>query len=198
MKAIVLEQVDDLFSDKKKLSKIERGLRDYQWIQTRVNEVDVSADHLFQERYSVFYVMWFRPKEWKKCYFELFEQAKKMEPRPDFREILKCLNERTGKMEASFASKLVATLNPAKQIIDKYVLENFELILPPLNRVNRLEETVGVYEKLGALYNDFLKEPICGEICRRFNKSFSVSNVTQLKMIDFVLWQIRPKNTSSM
>lgn len=192
MKSITPEQVDDLFSDKKKLSKIERGLRDYKWIQTRVNEVDVSVDDLFQKRYSVFYVMWFRPKEWKKCYFELFEQAKKMEPRPDFREILKRLNERTGKMEASFASKLIATLNPAKQIIDKYVLENFELVLPSISSGDRLEETVGVYEKLGALYNAFFKEPICDEICRRFDENFPGSNVTHLKMIDFVLWQIRP------
>lgn len=197
MKVITPEQVDGLFSDKKRLSKIERGLRDYQWIQTRVSEVDVSTDDLFQKRYSVFYVMWFRQKEWKKCYFELFEQAKKMEPRPDFREILKRLNERTRKMEASFASKLVATLDPAKQIIDKYVLENFELALPPLSRDNRLEETVGVYDKLGDLYHDFFKEPICGEICQRFNNRFSGSNVTQLKMIDFVLWQIRPKNIPS-
>jgi hypothetical protein len=194
MKAITPEQVDDLFSDEKRLAKIERGLRDYLWIQNHVNEVDVGADDLFQKRYSVFYVMWFRPKEWKKCYFKLFEQAKKIDPHPGFREILKWLSDHTGKMEASFASKLVATLNPGKQIIDKFVLENFELVLPTLSSSNRLEETVGVYEKLGDQYYDFFKEPICGEIFRRFDEIFPGSNISQLKKVDFVLWQIRPKN----
>jgi hypothetical protein len=48
----------------------------------------------------------------------------------EFPEALREISRRTGRIEASFSSKLVATLSPTKPVIDRFVLENFELKLP--------------------------------------------------------------------
>ena len=55
----------------------------------------------------------------------------------NFPEALRALRERTGRLEASFASKLVATLDPNKPVIDKFVLSNFNLRLPYHGAANR-------------------------------------------------------------
>jgi hypothetical protein len=47
-----------------------------------------------------------------------------------FPEALREIHHRCGMVEASFASKLVATLDPSKPVIDKFVLEYFAMRLP--------------------------------------------------------------------
>lgn len=56
-------------------------------------------------------------------------------PRPKrealpFHDVLRALHHATGRWEASFASKLVATFDPSKPMIDAVVLTNVGLRLP--------------------------------------------------------------------
>jgi hypothetical protein len=83
-------------------------------------------------------------------------------------------------------------LNPSTPVIDRFVLENFELKLPRWGLPERESETVNVYRALCHAYEDFLKGATGALIRELFDRCFPSSGVTELKKIDLVLWQIRP------
>jgi hypothetical protein len=99
----------------------------------------------------------------------------------------------TGRVEASFASKLVATLEPDQPVIDKYLLLHFGLSLPTRTSRNRIENTVEVYEQLCRAYQPFISSTTGSLIRRLFDEEYPDSPIAKLKKIDFVLWQIRPQ-----
>jgi hypothetical protein len=66
------------------------------------------------------------------------------------------INRRTGRLEASFASKLVATLNPSAPVIDRFVLQNFGLKLPSWSSRDREFRTVDIYRALCIAYESLL------------------------------------------
>jgi len=121
------------------LLKIEKGLRKYCWIQEHLHREDVSRSREFQKTYNGFYRVR-RNAEWQDVYFNLMEMAK---TKPlDFSQIISDLRRKTGRLEASFASKLVATLHPDRPVIDRFVLEYFSLRLPGHYEMDREAKAV--------------------------------------------------------
>jgi hypothetical protein len=108
-----------------------------------------------------------------------------------FPEALKEISRRTGRIEASFSSKLVATLDASQPVIDKFVLKNFGLKLPPWGLPDRESKTIVVYRDLCVAYHDFLQSPTGLMIRDLFDRRYPKSGITELKKIDLVLWQIR-------
>jgi hypothetical protein len=109
----------------------------------------------------------------------------------DFPDALSEIFRRIGRIEASFASKLAATIDPSKPVIDKFVLNNFELKLPHWGSPDRRVRTVGVYRELCDAYRSFI-ESLTGIMLReRFDGRYPRTGVSELKKIDLVLWQIR-------
>jgi hypothetical protein len=94
-------------------------------------------------------------------------------------------------LEASFASKLVATLNPDKPVIDKFVLTNFGLSLPSQYENDREAKAVKIYDELCAAYDELLQKPIMNTIRIKFAEQFPWATTTDLKKVDLILWQIR-------
>lgn len=101
------------------------------------------------------------------------------------------LRQHSGRIEASFASKLVATLKPTTPVIDKFVLKNFGLRLPYTYAPGRERKTVAIYDKLCSRYEALLHSPTGRLICARFSERFPQSDIEDLKKIDLVLWQHR-------
>ena len=118
------------------LDRLEAGLQSYLWPQRRVGLCDVSTDAQFQTRFDAFYRVR-RNSSWRAQYFSLMESSKGMGI--EFPQGRNEINRRTGRLEASFASKLVATLNPSAPVIDRFVRQNLawspyacgdELVIP--------------------------------------------------------------------
>lgn len=65
-----------------------------------------------------------------------------------FHEALDSLHRDTGRMEASFASMRVATLDPSKPVIDGIVLSQFGLPLPYWRAPDRRGKVIRLYERL--------------------------------------------------
>lgn len=85
------------------------GIDKYARIMQRFNKVDVSQDKDFQREFNGFYIVR-RNAEWRKIYYDLFES---MRTGPaTFSKIINFLFEKTGNIEASFSSKMLATMNP--------------------------------------------------------------------------------------
>jgi len=171
------------------LTRIEDGLQRYCWIQTNVGKCNAESDREFQKRFNGFYRIR-RNSAWQQVYYRLLERSKR-EP-IGFPEALRTLKEHTNRIEASFASKLVATIRPTAPVVDRYVLAHFGLRLPYSSASNRMARTIAVYDKLCQRYEVFMSSPEGQMICARFRERYPWAHITNLKMIDLVLWQLRP------
>ena len=85
------------------------GLDKYADIMEAAREKDVSSDIGFQHAFNAFYRVR-RNAEWRKCYYKLFERAKK--EHYSFADVIGFLYVETGNIEASFSSKMIATIDP--------------------------------------------------------------------------------------
>ena len=109
----------------------------------------------------------------------------------EFHDVLDLLHETTSRYEASFASKLLATLNPSLPVIDSVVLRNLGLRLPQSGALNRASQILMIYKKLGACFDAFLATKDGRYLVDQFRSMYSMAAITEVKMVDLVLWQTR-------
>lgn len=122
------------------------GLEGYARIQRTVRETDVSSDADFQRLYNRFYRVR-RNAEWQSHYYAIMEQEK-VNPSTAFGDVLCEMHELTGNVEASFTSKMIATLHPDKPIWDSLVLARIGLRLSGTTAQAKLENAVEVYRQI--------------------------------------------------
>lgn len=185
--AIVLSdaQIED------SLSRVGRGLEKYLGIQARLRECDVRVDIEFRRWFNGFYRVR-RGAAWQDAFFGLLEHAK---ARPTtFAETLGALHRATGRWEASFASKLLATVDPDMPVIDSVVLQNLGLRLPAPTAVDRAAGIEAVHRALATHFGEFLPTKEGRYLVARFREEYPSAVITETKMLDFVLWQTRPTN----
>jgi|SRR3989344_6101077 len=170
------------------IPKVRVGLEKYLWLQNEVTKRDVSTDRDFQKRFNAFYRVR-RNKGWQKDFYELLELNKKT--RVSLEEVLTSLHKKVGRVEASFASKLVATINPKKPVIDKIVFNNLGLKLPTKNTKDRNTIIVQQYEHLAKEFSGFLQTENGKYLIGQFIKNYPQSKLSEVKMLDLILWQTR-------
>ncbi len=173
------------------LPRVSPGLTSYVWLQHELPLRDVSHDTEFQKRFGGFYRVR-RDSNWRAFYFKNLEDAKR---RPiTFKEALQSLHKATGRVEASFASKLVATVDPCQPVIDSVVLHNLRLKLPPRDAPDpavRLDAIVNLHARLTDLYTEFLASDSGRDLVAQFRHTYPDAGVSEIKMLDLVLWQSR-------
>ena len=170
------------------LPEVEEGLAKYQWLQENLYNTDVSTDRAYQRRFNHFYRVR-RSPEWQLVFFELLEETKSNPI--SFSEALEALQNTTGRLEASFGSKLVATVDPELPIIDHFVLKNCGLRLPYSGTKDRMLKIVAVYKALSEQLTEILSGD-CGDyLVSRFSSEYPDARVTKIKMLDLVLWKMR-------
>jgi hypothetical protein len=176
------------------LNKVARDLGRYICIQSRFRQCDVSTDLVFQTAFNGFYRVRQRSADWYKYYYTLFETAKASEI--TFDQALSELLRLTKRYEASFASKMVATLDPTRPVIDDIILRHFCLKLPYYGAPRREARTIEVYNELCKKYEALMQRPQGRTICTRFTEQYPEADITDIKKIDLVLWKTRsPKRT---
>lgn len=170
------------------LPKVQPGLTKYCWLQEHLDKFDVAVSREFQKRYNGFYRVR-RSVLWQAPYFALLESAKRAPI--TFEAALSQLFDATGQVEASFASKLVATLDPSLPVIDKFVLAQAGLTLPRAKAADRQATIVDVYAQLTTKLHHFAQSPTGKTLLTRFQAVYPQSKLSTIKMIDLVLWQMR-------
>ncbi|MBI5672791.1 MAG: hypothetical protein HZC50_05960 [Nitrospirae bacterium] len=170
------------------LPRVSAGLAKYTWLQAELRSRDVSRDSEYQKRFGGFYRVR-RNLAWRNAFFQILEQGK-VAPIA-FEEVLRSIYSATGRVEASFASKLIATLDPSKPVIDSVVLGNLGLRLPAPASSDRFAGVASLHQQLLNLYSKYLaSDPGC-ELVARFRTAYPTAKITEVKMLDFVLWQSR-------
>jgi hypothetical protein len=170
------------------LDKAETGIRRYLEIMALFPTVNVSTDATFQKKFNGFYRIR-RNRVFRELYYSFMETHKNNAP--SFTETVRYLGT-YGWLEASFASKLLATINPNLPVWDKYVLRNTGLEAPAWcrNWETRVKRADTVYQTLIKWYADF----VFGEEGKRwihlFDERYPATPITPVKKIDFILWKL--------
>lgn len=98
----------------------------------------------------------------------------------------------TGNVEASFSSKMIATIDPEKPILDQYVLQNLGLELKGKNPREKIGNAVEIYHRIEAWYAEYLKTDEALENIAEFDRWLpSYAWITDVKKIDYLLWSKR-------
>jgi hypothetical protein len=176
------------------LFRVARPLDAYLWLQAQRHACDVRTDASFRRRFIAFYRMR-RGRDWQDKFFGLLERRKRQAS--SFAEVLDALHCATGRYEASFASKLLATIDPEMPVIDSIVLRNLDLRLPAYGSERRRSRIVELHGQLLASLNGILETDVGRYLVERFRAAYSDADVTEIKMLDLVLWQTRPNKTST-
>ena len=174
------------------LPKVATGLKQYQWLQANRDASDLRRNVLYRRRFNTFYRVR-RNQAWQNAFYELLEALKLKGKTVSFAEILDSLFKATGRYEASFASKLLATIKPQMPVIDSVVLRNLRLRLPYAGSKERLNRIQQLHDRLLFCFSTFLETENGRYLVRRFRELYGCSDLTEIKMLDLVLWQTRPK-----
>ena len=165
------------------------GLESYADIINFVRQTDVEKDVDFQRTFNAFYRVR-RNEEWRKVYYHLFEELK--HKTVCFEYIIRYMFEKTGNIEASFSSKMLATLHPDKPIWDRYVVENLGLKLGGKSKEEQLNNAISLYADIEMWYERFLKTEKAKECVKAFDEALpDYSWISPIKKIDCFLWSIR-------
>lgn len=172
------------------MRKLAPGVAKYREIRRQVRKRPRFAyERAFQRAFNGFYRVRGRDAAWQRSFYRLMAKCNR-HPLP-FSAVLKRLKQSTSRCEASFASKLIATLDPHQPVIDSVVLGNLKLPLPPPNHPHRLKRIQRIHEELTRRYRRFLTTANGKYLVRSFKRTHGEKGITHMKMVDFVLWQAR-------
>lgn len=169
--------------------ELKKGLEKYLAIMNHLHNTDVSKDANFHKLYNGFYRMRQRTPQFYFTYYSLLEQKKKSEV--TFKDIFLTLKEQTNRNEASFSSKMVASINPDMPVWDQFVMKNAGIKVPSYSVKNREQRIISAYDQLVKWYADYLQTQEARDIIDLFNIKFPDVGITDVKKIDLFLWQNR-------
>lgn len=141
----------------------------------------------FQKKYDAFYRVR-RNEAWRMEYFKLMADFRKRS-NPTFGEILLRLQQKTGQIEASFSSKMLATLDADMPIWDSNVLKVLNLKLTGNTTEMKMSNAVVLYDRICRWYKAFLQTENAKKMIERLDNEFpEFKEMSPTKKIDFILW----------
>ena len=159
-------------------------------IQTYTEIMEMSGDPMnpdFQRKYVAFYRVR-RNEMWRGKYLRLMADYRGKES-VSFGEVMMRLFQTTGWVEASFSSKMLATLDPDMPIWDSNVLTALRLQLKGSAPEVKMSNAVVLYDSIRQWYIAFLQKDEAKEMLARFDRVFpEYKSLTSTKKIDFILW----------
>jgi hypothetical protein len=180
---------------------LRKGIEQYTEIQrTLINTPDVTKATGFQKKFRSFYRVR-RGPAWQRVFFE-FMQKHRTAPPPSFQETLEALAAQGHRCEASFSSKLVATLDPRRPVLDSLVLRVMRrhlgdrgsgeikwTLLRTGSLESRIERALIVYDCLTAAMGDILGAAAFSRLIELFDRSYGQYSLTPTKKLDLMLWR---------
>ena len=174
-----------------KKPKLQEGLQSYRFIMERLHQTDVSVDKEFQSVFRSFYQMRrFYSDAFASHYFRLMEQMKDSRDM-SFVMAFERIKHIRGTCEMSFSSKMAHTIDPCHPIWDSVVARKHFEMSAPCGRKNRENACVRRYAAYEDRFYAFMASEEGMRIVRLFDRQFPGSGITDVKKIDFVLWQDR-------
>lgn len=181
---------------------LRNGIAQYSAIQRDLQTTpDVTQAPDFQRQFRAFYRVR-RNAAWQRVFFEFMQQHRRSAP--DFRQSLLALADQTHRCEASFASKLAATLNPDLPVLDALVLAVMLAHLPgewtllrtgTLDR--RLARAVEVHDCLTDAVRRIIATDAGTELLKLFDRQYAQHAFTNTKKLDLMLWRYEARRIAA-
>lgn len=95
-------------------------------------------------------------------------------------------------IQFSFATKLLHTIDNGKPIFDAEVAIVFGKSRQGKTKEEKIKSCLGIYEFLGSMYSDLLKDERIKELISKFRSKFSVdkNKISDIKVLDFIVWSL--------
>ena len=172
----------------------ELRLSNYDRLCDSLLTTNITEDTYYKSIFKDYYAMnkgW--NSRWDEQYFSLLERAK-FHNNTTFTTVLYELHKVTNRIETSFSSKLIATINPEMPVYDKWVRENLGLKEPypamPVKR--RMLRFVTMYNELQPKVTGMIEDSKFEKLRTSFNQTFpQYEHFTDTKKLDLFLWQAR-------
>jgi len=175
---------------KRAIKNAKDGLEKYKNIMKLFSKVNVSESKEFQSIYTGFYRVRHNNPDFYNDYYSFMEEHRNNIP--SFKDTLTYLYK-FGRLESSFASKLLATIDPELPVWDQFILRHFGLEQPSTDMIKeaRIIQANNVYEEIKQKYKEFLKTNESRCWIKLFDEYYPETNLTSIKKIDLILWQMR-------
>lgn len=168
---------------------LKTGIDRYINIMADVDGTSFDSD--FKKKYNVFYrISPHRDETWQKSYYRIFKKYRiKRNSNENFtlRDVLTDIYKATGRVEFSFASKLMHSLCPKKYpIYDSILADKFSLEKVKGSGENKIDCACNVYNELcdKVIEHEYL--------VKDFDDIFSIEanykKISKIKKIDFLIW----------
>ena len=135
-----------------------------------------------------------RNEAWRALFYREFEAAKQLATAPAtiFAQVLAEIEKRTGRVEASFTSKLVATLHPQSAVLDSVVGGFLTRRLGSAPAGKGLDAAVAFYEWLNQVMLALAETSQAAGWFLAFDEQFAsvrgASGIAKMKKLDFLIW----------
>lgn len=181
------------------MSKIEPGLNKYIALMSYKEKNANWFDNMeFRRKFNGFYRVRRSADSWQPFFYTIMKDA--VNQPHSYSDVLEKLYKATNRVEASFASKLFATVNPDAPVIDAEVLRNLDLRLPSNQKpaATRISLIVDIYQEMRDCFNQYVLTESGEFMTKEFRNRFPEANITPQKILDLVLWQNRsPKQATN-
>ena len=169
-----------------------KGLQKYKTIMEALLTTNVAEDKGFQKLYRDFYQMRpFYSDDFAHAYFKLMESMKSWLS-VSFDMAFERIKHIKGSYEMSFSSKLVHTIDPSLPVWDKIVTrDHFHMKAPYSACKDRERACCKRYEDYRKRFCCYKDSPEGQVMIESFDTAFPNSGISDVKKIDFILWQDR-------
>lgn len=174
-----------------KREAVERflALEKYEYIRKELYNTDISNDDEYQKTFNSFFRVR-RNEKWRKKFYKYFEKVKNNK-NISFETIVKDLLLETGNIEASFSSKLLATINTSMPIWDQYILKNLDLKVKGTTKEERLNSVIELYNEIVKKEQALLNDTKIRKTVKEFKEYFPEYDLSDIKILDYILWNLR-------
>ncbi len=170
-------------------ANMARALDPYVRIQNTFPEANIAIDEEFQRDFRRFYRLRFPEGAHYQQFFDYFEETRANER--TFEQILDDLQNITGRVEASFASKLLHTIDTLQPIIDSRVLAFIGFSRPQNRDINRrIQRAICLHQLLSDIYAISLADERWAQISEQFDEVLHLDiEISEQKKLDTLIWQ---------
>ena len=175
------------------------GIVEYLKIMDEFNKNGITEK--FKQHFKSFYVVRFNT-DWQNAFFGYFEEILRNSEKKNiaYANVLVDLYERTHRVEASFSSKLITTIDPNMPIYDSQILEfmiSQDLDIKPYSTIKEKQKDNAIYnyKQIQDWFINFKNSEEGKAYIKRFNEILPkyADKLSDTKKIDFLIWADRTK-----
>lgn len=172
------------------LAQRHADLSRYAYTVEQLHRTNVEEDLAYQRTFNGLYGIR-RNANWRGRFYRIFEKQKSNLD-IQFGEVVRSIFESTGRVEASFASKLIATVDPTRAVYDSIIRSNLGLRTRTGSGLEKIADAVDDCQAIQAHLDGLIRADRFPLLRERFDQEFpQFKGFTNFKVLDLMIWQMR-------